>query len=139
MGTAIGIYGAGTGGAQDGLASVDVPQDGNLVGIEWSVRNLLIDADGEAFAAQVSFGSTGAFSTNDTRQVISQVCVGQADLVTSGYIVPSINQYTPLPNLRVAAGERLYLHTNASAGVSASIFCVCHFDFDLDRPLSRRR
>lgn len=139
MGTVLTMYAAGTGGTQDALAQVDVPKDGSLVGIEWSGWGK-IDGDTEVGEAQVSFGSTGAFASNDARQIISQVSFGLISTISAvGVVVEVFNHYSPLPDINVNAGERIFLHQLASAGVTSALRVCLHFSFDLDQPKTRRR
>lgn len=136
MGSVIKMYGAGDGDT-DVLAQVDIPMSGSLIGLQWAVAADL-DADVEYLVAQLSFRSTGTFTTNDDRGVISEVRA-QISLTTSGVSPVAINNYVPLPDIPIAAGERLYLHINASAGLNSLVGCMLHFDFDIDKVSSRRR
>jgi len=124
-----------TGGNESALAAVDVPSDGAIVGIDWAVRADL-DADGEFFDAQLSFGATRS-GVNDSRQVISG-CSAQNYLLTSGAAVSAVNKFVGPLKVQVFSGERLYLHCNASAGVVAVISAWLYYDFDVSRPGLRR-
>lgn len=137
MGTCITLVGTGTGGTENNIANIDVPLDGNLIGIDWSVYADL-DADGESARYEVSFASSNGIGSNDLRASISQVAMW-ASMTTSGQAQHSVNKFVALPDIPVAGGERIYLHAIASAGVAAGVACVLHFDFDLNRPLPRRR
>lgn len=132
MGSIQKLYATTTG---DAAAAVDVPQSGHIVGVYWSADGPL-SADGDILAAELSFGSTNAFAANDTRQVISEIR-GQTQLVTSGQIFISWNQYHPVPDVPVGAGERLFLHL--STGLTVRVACFVYYDFDEGRPGVRRR
>lgn len=136
MGSTIKMYGGGSGGSQDAIASIDVPQNGRLLGVYWSVDHDM-DADGEFLRCQVSFGSASTFTTNDSRQVISE-CRAQAALTTSGVYNNALNSYHE-KDTPVSAGERIYLHLSASSGLVSAVSAFLEFDFDQDRPATRRR
>lgn len=137
MGTAIMMAGTSTGGTE-AIANIDCPMNGNLVGIEWAGR-AIIDTTADFQDWQCSFGST-AVSANDSRQVISNVSVGNHNFLTSvGDAVGRISQFTPLPAIPVGMGERIFLHSIAAAGVVGQIRATLHFDFDLDKVQVRRR
>jgi hypothetical protein len=124
-----------TGGAESAVAAVDVPSDGHIIGIDWSVRSDL-DADAEFCELQLSFGSVRT-TGNDARQVLSNV-QAQAYLLTSGYGVTSIQKWIGPIRVQVFAGERIYLHSNATAGVVSVVLVTLFYDFDIGRPSSRR-
>jgi hypothetical protein len=127
-----------TGGTENALASIDVPMNGNLIGVEWAC-NSDMDVTGDDQVWQLSFGSTSSVA-NDSRQVISNLNMGgYVHLTAVGAVVSQGNRYTPLPDVPVGMGERLYLHSIAAAGVVGRAMAVLHFDFDLDKVQVRRR
>lgn len=134
MGTVIQMYGSGV--PANNLASIDVPRDGKMIGIDWAA---VVDPSGADFSVtiQVSFGSTAQSAVNDSRSSISNIRIG-ADLTTSGAAVMHANKYTSLPDIAVGAGERIYVHATGTAIVVTFDVCL-HFDFELDRALARRR
>lgn len=134
MGTVVQMY-SGVAPA-DGMASIDVPHDGRLVGIDWAVNAAASAAD-FAIGIQLSFGSVSQLAVNDTRSVISSVVVG-TDLTTSGAALTHVNKYVKLPDIQVGMGERIYIHAVGTAIVITVRACL-HFDFELDRALTRRR
>lgn len=131
MGSTVKMYSTGT------SAQIDIPMSGDLIGIQWAMQSDA-DADGDYYQAQVSFRSAASYTTNDDRGVISEV-VAQFQLVTSGAVVNHINTYIPLPDIPIAAGERLYLHVDSTGGVTCSVRAILHFSFDIDKVASRRR
>jgi len=137
MGSTIKMYAAGGGGTENGDASVDIPMAGDLVGVRWAV-DADCNANGEYVYAQLSFRSAGSFTTNDDRGVLSEVRMS-FQLTTSGIYGPFVNIYEPLPDIPIAAGERLYLNLISTAGVLTNCVCILHFTFDLDKIASRRR
>ena len=136
MGSVIKMQAAATGGSESALASIDVPNPGHLIGIQWA-GNWDLDADTESVVAQLSFRSTIA-AANDDRGVISEIR-GQLNLTTSGGSFGSINVYASLPDLPVMGGERIYIHSSNGAGVTGTIVALLHFDFDMDKVSMRRR
>lgn len=137
MGSVIKMFAAGSGGTQNGAAQIDVPMPGSLIGVQWAVISDL-DADAEFFQAQIAFRSTGAFSTNDDRGVITEMMI-QASLTTSGVWPNHVDFYTALPDLPIGMGERLFLNLSSSAGVISQVAALLHFSFDIDKVASRRR
>jgi hypothetical protein len=136
MGAVIKMQAAVAGGSESALATIDIPMPGSIVGAQWAC-NYDLDADLESVVAQLSFRSTIA-AANDDRGVISEVR-GQLNLTTSGGAFGAINLYTIIPELSVMGGERIYIHSSCSAGVTGTVVCLVHFDFDLDKVSMRRR
>lgn len=138
MGTRIQMKGTGTGGAQDQIAQIDVPLNGNIVGVTWNTL-VDLDADLEYSLLQLSFGSA-FMQSNDSRAVISTFSSGQVSTVTGvGEHVNGGNFSDALMTIPVSMGERIFMHALASAGVSTVAYATIDFDFDIDRPLARRR
>lgn len=133
MGTVITMYAAAN--PVDSMNSIDVPQDGSLLGVDWAVS---VAASGADFAVnvQLSFGSTSALVTNDVRAPVSTRRMS-ADLTTSGAAMTSLNVFVPLPKIPVAAGERIYLHASGTA-ITTTISCALHFDFEAPKASIRR-
>lgn len=137
MGSQTLMAAASTGGNESALAQIDVPMSGNIVGVQWVVLATL-NATEESLRVELSFSSTVGF-TNDSRNIISIAGV-QAGVITAvGAVTEYITQYHGPMVVPVSMGERIFLHTSASAGVVGVINCLISFDFDLDRPLARRR
>lgn len=136
MGTNIQMRAATAGGNENGIASIDVPANGNLVGVTWNV-NVDFDTDNDTFQAQLSFGSTGSI-VNDSRQVISNCASGISMPTSAGFVRGDINYHDPV-DIPVNMGERLFIHGMCSASVVSVINLMLHFDFDLDKVQVRRR
>lgn len=134
MGTVLQMY--ATGNPADAMASIDVPMNGRLIGVQMTLFAAMAGADFN-MAVQLSFGSTGAFATNDARQVIANLQVA-ADLTTSGATSTHANEYISLPDIPVGMGERLYIHGSGTAIVLTARMAL-HFDFELDKVATRRR
>jgi hypothetical protein len=122
----IGMYGAVTGGTQDGLANIDIPQDGVITGVDWDGRGDL-DADTEFWAAELSFIATNQLTQNDVRGRISSVSSG-ISLTTSGAPAPVLQKFVGPLDLPVSGGERLYLHASSTSGVGGEVRCNIHLD-----------
>jgi len=110
---------ASTTGSSTDAATVDVPMDAEILGIQWAHR-ADIDGDDENSEAQLSFLSAAQFSTNDARGILVTTRM-QAALTTSGVWPMFNNGYTQLHGIEVAAGERLHIHVSASTGVLTQV------------------
>lgn len=138
MGSIIQLVGTTTGGTENGIASFDIPVNTVIEGVEWSCRGDL-DADGEFAQAELSFGSAFSLSS-DSRQVVSHCYLGQQSQVTAASVANAgYSYYSKLPDVPVAAGERMFMHSNCSAGVIAVFVCMIHLASDEPRPGARRR
>lgn len=120
--TIIKIAGTGTVAVTtDGVASIDVPEDGEIVAIAGVVYGTGM-ADDDRAMAEISFLSTSQFGVNDARGAIVGLVVqvgvvttsGQAQAQDSGVIVFGG------AGIPVNAGERIHLHTSATTGVIPS-------------------
>lgn len=129
------LVGSFAGGTENALAAVDVPRNGRIIAVDWTVHGDA-DADGEAIRVQLAFGST-VNSSNDARSVISTVG-HQISLTTSGVAVMAINKFVGPLDVAVSGGERLYIHSVATAGMTGTIVCHVHYSFD-DLAFTRRR
>lgn len=107
----------GTGGTENSVSQIDIPDDGRIVGVQVS-HQAELDADGDNSAIELGFIATNQKGTNDTRStiVLSRV---RYDIVTSGGGSGFTNFFVPL-DLPVSGGERLHAHVDASAGVATT-------------------
>jgi len=122
----IGLYGLIAGGVQDGVAQIDIPQDGFILGLDWDVMAFL-NAATEFFKAELSFIATNQLQTNDVRGRISSISTSM-HLLTSGANTNSIQKYVDIKELNVAGGERLFLHFDGSASTGGDVRCNVHFE-----------
>lgn len=122
----IGMFADIAGGTQDAVASIDIPQDGALTGIDWDVRGDL-DADAEEMDVELSFIATNQLETNDVRGRISSVGA-EISLTTSGVAVCFLQKFVGPIEIPVSGGERLYLHAKCTTGLTGRIRCNIHFD-----------
>jgi hypothetical protein len=136
MSSVITMRGSGTGGNESALVSIDVPQDGFLLGC-WITHSAELDADGDSSLFQISFGSASS-SVNDSRQIICESRVA-AQLTTSGSPMTGNNYYVDFHNgLPVGAGERIYGHVIATASLPTGFSAWLVFSFDEPRARARR-
>lgn len=134
MGQVIQMYAAAAPAA--GLAQIDVPMNGHIVGVDWNIFVTVGGADANE-TVELSFSSALQNTVNDSRSVISTIAM-YSDLTTSGAQNSAMQKYVRLPDIPVGMGERLYIHAFGTA-VTITIHCCVHFDFDLDRASVRRR
>ncbi len=109
------------------VAQVDIPEDGAIVGVDWTMAmsSGLLDAD--SMAAQLSFISTAQFATNDARGAISHIAIGVGTLTTSGVAGVTANKFVSfIEPLTVASGERLYLHSKESGTAQVDCWAIIH-------------
>lgn len=139
MSDVIGMFGATTGGTQDALAMIDIPQDGFLIGIDWDM-NALLDAE-ESLTAELSFIATNQLTNNDVRGRLSSVSVNSREATAVGSTVISVQKWLGSFDIAVSGGERLFLHAVSSAGVVGAIRCGLFIDFTggVTRRSARRR
>jgi hypothetical protein len=111
------LYGAPTVSA-DSIASLDVREKGIIESIAFSGHvNAPASMAGEV---ELSFGSTGTFTTNDTTQTL-----GTAAVSTAGAGLAAFSHVITGLAIPIEPGERVYLHWLASAAPTASKM-YCH-------------
>lgn len=128
MGSNIVLAASITGGTQSALVAVDVPRNGRITGVTWNI-NCDTDADLDQVIAQLSFGSV-ASQTNDSRQIISNCILGASQVTAASAIMTMVNYYDP-QDLPVSGGERIFVHSIATAGITGTLLVTVHFDFDI--------
>lgn len=128
MGSNVMLASTITGGTQSALVAVDCPRNGKITGVTWGV-NCDLDADLDQVIAQLSFGSV-ASSTNDSRQIISNCVIGASQITAASTVRTDANFHDP-QDLPVSGGERVFLHSIATAGITGQIVVMIHFDFDI--------
>jgi len=138
MSEVIGMYGVIAGGTENALASIDIPQDGFIIGIDWDL-SVNLDADNENSTAELSFIATNQLSTNDVRgrlsSVSTRIYVGDA----TGPAISTVQKWLGSFDLAVSGGERLYLHVNSTAGVNGDVRCNLFVDLGTTVRRSARR
>lgn len=128
------LYGAGSGGTENSIASLDVQFDGTIVAIHGSMQ-MDLDADGEAVNYEVSFLSSNTVAVNDSRGSLmimngitsAATGLGSRQSSVSGLSIP------------VAAGERIHMHVTSTAGVGSTAHFYLYVNDDAPAALRRRR
>jgi len=134
----IGMYANATGGVQNALAAIDIPQDGVLIGIDWDMTAML-DATLESSEVELSFIATHQTTTNDVRGRISSISTGAIVLTAVGVNTVSVQKWLGGFDLFVSGGERIFLHVVASAGVVSLVRCNLFYDASGNMRRSSRR
>lgn len=139
MSEVISLYGAITGGTQDGLANIDIPADGFILGVDWDI-NLNMDTDAETASVELSFIATNQLATNDIRGRISSISSRLAVLSSTSGHVGSLQKWVGPFDISVSGGERIYLHCVSTAGITGEARCSLMVDLGTQvRRRARRR
>lgn len=133
----IGMQATVTGGAQDAMAMIDIPQDGFIIGIDWD-GSFFLNAQ-EEVEIEVSFIATNQLTTNDTRGRLSSISARGALVTAVGLPIVSIQKWLGSFDLSVSGGERLYLHALSTAGVNGEVRCGLYADLGTTTRRSARR
>jgi len=132
------LHGDSTGGTENALASLDIQFTGEITAILMAAQ-VVLDADSESWRGEVSFLSTNTIDSNDARGSLAMVTAGQVELTTSGVFLGQANLSISGLNIPVTAGERVFCHSVASAGVTADFDIYLYVDDRADSRLRRRR
>lgn len=130
------LFGAGTGGAEESLANLDVQFDGEIVAMSGTIYADL-DAADEIVIAEVSFLSSNTWATNDARGSLFMM-VNNLAIVTSGSS-PGTNHSVSGLFVPITAGERIHLHISATAGVISQTNVYVYVRDGTPTELRRRR
>lgn len=121
------------------VASIDMPQDGEIRGVLSHVRGSGI-ATGDRATAEISFLSTNQIGVNDARGSITEISQQTGDITTSGQADASNSFYQAFdPGIPVQGGERLHMHTSASTGVTPTGTFMLYITVGGTRRRSTRR
>lgn len=113
------------------VASYDPPARGTIDGVSICIQDDS-DADADVVQINVTFSSTPGIPVNSESSSI--VHAGkQFQLVTSGAVINGMCYYIPLPNVPIAQGQRLYLHSVVTTGVTAVVSAQVHLSFNIPR------
>jgi len=123
----IGMYGTISGGTQDAIAQIDIPQDGVLRGFDWDM-NFNLDADNEDVQSELSFIAVNQLTTNDVRGRLTSIGAHLAVLTAVGGHIGQIQKWIGGVELMVSGGERMYLHVVSDVGVVGIVRLNLHFD-----------
>lgn len=114
----------------DAAGAFDVPQDSDIVGVDWDLIASDMDTVADQAQCQLSFLATSQFSTNDARGMISNISARANATEGTGTdpAIVSANKFVDMsnPGLSVSGGERVYLHVSLSAGVAVSVRVIIH-------------
>lgn len=130
------LYGAGSGGVENALAQIDIQFDGEIEALALDAFADM-DADGEFFSCEVSFLSTNTITVNDARGSLLSGRT-QMHISTSGISNGQVNHSVGGLSIPVSAGERVFLHLSASAGLASQANAYVYVR-DRVRPGLRRR
>lgn len=101
----------------DSVATIDIPDDGEINAIYLSIRGLTLDLEGDRAEAQLSFGSTSSFATNDGRTVLAHVDVAASGAGAITNVSARSKTMMTFPDgIQVFAGERIHMHTRIDGG-----------------------
>jgi len=135
----IGMYGPITGGTENAIATITLPQTGHLIGIDWDVH-VTLDA-AEFTSVELSFIATALLLVNDARGRISSMGISTAAPTLVGFAPVTLQKWLGPFDLAVSSGERIYIHASSTAGVTGSARCNLYMDFvgGAPRRSARRR
>jgi len=111
----------------DSAASLDIVEDGQIIGMNLDIDATADDALNDGATAEVSFASVSAFATNDTRASIIAAGVHQGFLTTGGGAVAKSSLIAfGQDGIPVSGGERLYLHINITGTSVCAVRCYLY-------------
>lgn len=104
----------------DGLASIDIVADGEITSVTWVIR--VDDAGVASGQYELSFASSSAFATNDSRNQISS-CAWSVPVATEARAY-NFQEFFDEP-IKVSQGERIFLH-HLSDAAADDIECTVY-------------
>lgn len=128
------LFAAGTGGTENALAQLDIQFNGSIVGLAMSLVADL-DTDLEKCKSEMSFISTNSLTSTDTRGSLLTV----AAFASVSFGITQSNIALGALNIPVSAGERVWLHTEATAGVASDCTGYIYVDDGSAAVAQRRR
>ncbi len=111
----------------DNAASIDIPQDGGIVGFSSSFTAADLDAAGDVARWELSFHTTNQLGNNDARGTIGQgEMLANIEGTPASAVAQTMENYINLQpdGIPVNVGERLHIHMVLSSGVSANLAIV---------------
>ena len=108
----------------DAGATIDIPQDGQIVGVNMNIAPLDLDTSGDSFRAELSFIATAQFTTNDARGIIASMeAVGLVEGTPGSAVNAAMQNHVNLQpdGIAVSGGERLFINSTVSTGVTGRI------------------
>lgn len=125
------LYGTGSASA-DAAAALDIRRDGKIERLWWQIYGT--SAATGTMLAELSFGSSSAFTANDTSQVIS---LAGASINAAGQQVTTQSP-VEVGEVAIAQGERLFMHLQVVVGTFTGRITCFVFVNDGATPKSRR-
>jgi len=117
--TVIRVHSSGT-TTSDSVASVDIPEDGDIVGVHGNIAASGLDADADGCQVELSFLSTNQLGTNDARGSIMSMDVRNTAATVASIAQNSLSTYVSFQDgIPANAGERIHMHRIVSTGVNA--------------------
>lgn len=101
------VYATGT-ATGNGVATVTIPANSRLIGIDWSIDINSI-TDNAELVAELSAASATEIAVNEAQQCLGEIRIF-GNFVTSGLAQYGVNKSTPVPAVPFAAGQKIYLH-----------------------------
>jgi len=124
----------------DSVASIDVPEDGDIVGIHGNLAAAGMDAAGDSVEVELSFLSTNQLGTNDARGSLMALDVRNTVATVAAITNDSLSTFIGIPDgIPVNAGERIHLHRIVSTGASARARFDIYFKTSKVTRRTRRR
>lgn len=128
----------------DAVASIDIPEDGQITGVDWDIHSTGASGsfvDDDSMEVQLSFLATNQFATNDARGTVSTISMGMGTLTTSGNVGGMHGQKHVAfdPGIEVSGGERLHLHSKEGGTADCQVRCMIHLLVRTTKRRARRR
>ena len=136
--TVIQMYG-GPSTDTDGVSSIDVPEDGEIMGVQITMQAPAM-VEAKEMQCEISFLSSSQFTTNDARGVIARNTIATSTVTTNGGAnAHGISNIIFHKGLSVNAGERIHLHFETSDTALCRIHALIQFKFKGGVRTARRR
>jgi len=110
-----------TGSNTDSVATVDIQDDGFIEALYVDLSAGGMDGLSDQCEAEISFGSSNTFSTNDARASIITVRQVQNFLTSGGGALGKAAFVSFSRGIPVNAGERIHMHVQMSTGVTITV------------------
>lgn len=101
------VYATGSATA-NGVATVTIPANSRLIGVQWCL-DLNSITDNAELVAELSAASATEIAVNEAQQCLSEVRLF-GNFATSGLAQVGVNTLFPIPAVPFAAGQKIYLH-----------------------------
>ncbi len=122
-------------------AQIDLPADGTLYALHLMVSvSDATPASSEQVFAELSFISTPQYAANDSRGSLAQ-CNIKTYFADAARLAISGNSEFSMTglNVRLNAGERIYLHCTPEGSIAANAIAYLYIEDGMDQPRALRR